>query len=168
METGNLHLLSTYLKKWSYQENKLSLSYSFFTEQGYGRDIIDMRIGAPQNMVNEFLNKIVYKAKDIISSQNESINLSVRFVNETEVQRKLNVFLSKILREFNTNKRSRGRIRMISNRSMDFYYNDFEYEPLDDDTKFYVHLKKIKKDLKNKEMPKQKTETTKPASSYLG
>lgn len=31
------------------------------------------------------------------------------------------------------------------------------------------NLKKIKKDLKNKEMPKQdKTETTKPASSYLG
>ncbi len=30
------------------------------------------------------------------------------------------------------------------------------------------NVKKIKKDLKNKEMPKQKTETTKPASSYLG
>jgi pentatricopeptide repeat protein len=61
-------------------------------------------------------------------------------VNENEAQRKLNVFIGKILKEFNTNKRSRGRIRMISNRSMDFYYNDFEYEPLDDNAKFFVHL----------------------------
>jgi len=29
---------------------------------------------------------------------------------------------------------------MISNRSMDFFYNDFEYESLDDASKFYVHL----------------------------
>ncbi|MHA2275408.1 MAG: tetratricopeptide repeat protein, partial [Candidatus Kariarchaeaceae archaeon] len=61
-------------------------------------------------------------------------------VNETEAQRKLNLFLTKILKEFNTNKRSRGRVRMISSRSMDFYYNDFEYEPLSDQAKFYVHL----------------------------
>ena len=59
---------------------------------------------------------------------------------DPETQRKLNLFLSKILKEFNTNKRSRGRVRMISSRSMDFYYNDFEYEPLSDQEKFYVHL----------------------------
>jgi tetratricopeptide (TPR) repeat protein len=29
---------------------------------------------------------------------------------------------------------------MISSRSMDFYYNDFEYEPLDNQAKYYVHL----------------------------
>jgi tetratricopeptide (TPR) repeat protein len=141
MDRSNLHLLSTYLKKWSYQDNRFSLSFSYFTEKGYSRDIIDMRISSPQNMVNEFLNRVMYKAKDRISNQKkESADLLLQLVNESEVQRKLNVFVGKILKEFNTNKRSRGRIRMISNRSMDFYYNDFEYEPLDDQTKFYVHL----------------------------
>jgi tetratricopeptide (TPR) repeat protein len=141
MEKGNLHLLSTYLKKWSYHENRLSLSYSYFTEQGYERDIIDMRISSPQNMVNEFLNKVMYKAKDkLVLGPIENTEISLQLVNESEVQRKLNTFVGKILKEFNTNKRSRGRIRMISNRSMDFYYNDFEYEPLDDHTKFFVHL----------------------------
>jgi len=141
MEIGNLHLLSTYLKKWSYQENRLTLSYSYFTEQGYGRNMIEMRIGSPQGMVNEFLNRVVYKAKEAMARENGGVTeTSIRLVNETEAQRKLNVFVNKILKEFNTNKRSRGRIRMISNRSMDFYYNDFEYEPLDNQAKFYVHL----------------------------
>jgi pentatricopeptide repeat protein len=92
-----------------------------------------MRVAAPQNMVNDFLNRLMYRAKEKGSG-------SLRIVNESDVQRKLNLFFGKILKEFNTNKRSRGRIRMISNRSMDFYYNDFEYQPLDESVKFYVHL----------------------------
>ncbi len=136
MSIGNLHVLSTYLKKWSYHDNRLSLSYSYFTENGYGRDIVDMRISAPHNMVNEVLNRMVNKAKENF----EGGNTVIKIINEGEVQRKLNMFLGKVLREFNTNKRSRGRVRMISSRSMDFYYNDFEYEPLDDHVKFYVHL----------------------------
>jgi len=141
MDTGNLHLLSTYLKKWSYQENRISVSYSYFTELGYGRQSIDMRINSPQNMVNEFLNRSTYKVKDIYQNSDKiKGEFTIKLVNETEVHRKLNLFLSKILKEFNTNKRSRGRVRMISSRSMDFYYNDFEYEPLNDQAKFYVHL----------------------------
>jgi len=141
METANLHLLSTYLKKWSYQDNRISISYSYFTELGYGRQFIDMRISSPQNMVNEILNRAVHKFRDNhLDSEQVSAELSVKLANETETQRKLNLFISKILKEFNTNKRSRGRVRMISSRSMDFYYNDFEYEPLSDQEKFYVHL----------------------------
>jgi len=141
MDTANLNLLSTYLKKWSYHDNRLSISYSYFTELGYGRQFIDMRISSPQNMVNEFLNRAVHKVKEnCLNSGEVSPEFSVRLINETETQRKLNLFLSKILKEFNTNKRSRGRVRMISSRSMDFYYNDFEYEPLSDQEKFYVHL----------------------------
>ncbi len=136
MTIGNLHVLSTYLKKWSYHDNRLSLSYSYFTEMGYGRDIVDMRISAPHNMVNEVLNRMVGKAKEKFPG-NETV---IKIENEGEVQRKLNMFLGKVLREFNTNKRSRGKVRMISSRSMDFYYNDFEYEPLDAKVKFYVHL----------------------------
>jgi len=141
MDTGNLHLLSTYLKKWSYQENRISVSYSYFTEIGYGRQAVDMRINSPQNMVNELLNRSIYKVKEYYQNSGK-INgeLTIKLVNETEAQRKLNLFLTKILKEFNTNKRSRGRVRMISSRSMDFYYNDFEYEPLSDQAKFYVHL----------------------------
>jgi len=141
MEIRNLHLLSTYLKKWSYQESRISVSFSFFTEQGYGRQFIDLRINSPQNMVNEFLNRAIYKVKESLQNTAEGDgDISLRLVNENETQRKLNVFLSKILKEFNSNKRSRGRVRMISSRSMDFYYNDFEYEPLGDQEKFYVHL----------------------------
>ena len=141
MENGNLHLLSTYLKKWSYQENRLSLSYSYFTALGYGRSIVDMRINSPQIMVNELLNKLIYKVREEISSRSQKPqDTSIKFVNESEIQRKLNMFISKILKEFNTNKRSRGHMRMITHRSMDFYYNDFEYDPLDNTTKFYVHL----------------------------
>jgi hypothetical protein len=141
MDTANLHLLSTYLKKWSYQDNRISISFSYFTELGYGRQFIDMRINSPQNMVNEFLNRAVYRVKEnYIESGKVAAEFSLRLINETESQRKLNVFLSKILKEFNSNKRSRGRVRMISSRSMDFYYNDFEYEPLSDNEKFYVHL----------------------------
>ena len=141
METGNLHLLSTYLKKWSYQENRISVSYSYFTELGYGRQVIDMRINSPQNMVNEFLNRSTYKAKDSYQNSDQVTgDFTIKLVNETEAQRKLNLFLTKILKEFNTNKRSRGRVRMISSRSMDFYYNDFEYEPLSNQAKYYVHL----------------------------
>ncbi len=141
MNTGNLHLLSTYLKKWSYQENRISVSYSYFTEFGYGRQAIDMRINSPQNMVNEFLNRSIYKVKESYQkSAQVKGDYTLKLVSETEAQRKLNLFLTKILKEFNTNKRSRGRVRMISSRSMDFYYNDFEYEPLSDQAKFFVHL----------------------------
>jgi tetratricopeptide (TPR) repeat protein len=141
MEVLTLHLLSTYLKKWSYQENKISISYSFFSELGYERNMVDMRINSPQIMANEFLNNLIYKAKDIIYNTNEAEKAPlIKLYNEAEVQRKLSLFLSKILKEFNTNKRSRGRIRMISSRSMDFYYNDYEYEPAEDSVKFYIHL----------------------------
>jgi tetratricopeptide (TPR) repeat protein len=141
MDTGNLHLLSTSLKKWSYQENRISVSYSYFTELGYGRQAIDMRINSPQNMVNEFLNRAIYKVKELYQNSGKvNGDFTIKLVNETEAQRKLNLFLTKILKEFNTNKRSRGRVRMISSRSMDFYYNDFEYEPLSDEAKYYVHL----------------------------
>jgi tetratricopeptide (TPR) repeat protein len=133
MDLESLHVLSAYLKKWSYQENRLSFSYSYFTERGYGRDFVDMRVASPQSMINDFLNRLVYRAK-------EKGTTTIKIINESDVQRKLNLFFGKILKEFNTNKRSRGRIRMISNRSMDFYYNDFEYQPLDDEVKFYVHL----------------------------
>ncbi len=141
MDVGNLHLLSTYLKKWSYQENRISVSYSYFTELGYGRQAIDMRINSPQNMVDEFLNRAIYKVKELYQNSGKvNADFTIKLVNETEAQRKLNLFLTKILKEFNTNKRSRGRVRMISSRSMDFYYNDFEYEPLSDEAKYYVHL----------------------------
>jgi hypothetical protein len=92
-------------------------------------------------MVNEFLNRSIYKVKENYQKSNRNNGeITIILVNETEAQRKLNLFLSKILKEFNTNKRSRGRVRMISSRSMDFYYNDFEYEPLSDQAKYYVHL----------------------------
>lgn len=106
-------------------------------------------MGSPVNMVNEFLNNVFHRAKENINEHFEADSEEVKMenngsniilVNEPEVKRKLSIFFSKILKEFNNNKRSRGRSRIISTRSLDFYYNDFEYEPLSDEIKFYVHL----------------------------
>lgn len=141
METCELNILSTYLKKWSYNDNRINLSFSFFTEVGYGRSVVDIRINATQNMVNEFLNNVVYKAKEYLSNINsEYANASIRIMGDSAVKGKLHGFFAKMVKEYNNNKRSHGRSRMISNRSMDFFYNDFEYESLDDSSKFFVHL----------------------------
>jgi len=146
MESLNLHLLSTYLKKWSFDDNRIALNYSFCHENGYERSRFETRIGMPANMANDFLNNVFHTAKEKLleeADNNGTENLiggNIFLVNESEVKRKLGVFLSKINREFNQNKRSRGRSRMISTRSLDFYYNDFEFEPLESRVKFYVHL----------------------------
>ncbi len=146
MGFNELYLLSTYLKKWSFGENRISLNYSFTINETYERNSIDMRLGSPVNMVNELLNHIFHGSKNLMGGlenkkeieNGQSVNISL--LNEPEVKRKLSVFLSKILREFNQNKRSRGRFKMITTRSLDFYYNDFEFEPLAEDIKFYVYL----------------------------
>ncbi len=141
MEIEELHLLSVYLKKWSYQDNRISISYSYYSRLGYGRNMVDMRINSPQIMVTDFLSNVYYKSKELFGSIDENGNKSpVKLSNESEVKRKLHMYLSKILKEFNANKRTHGKVRMISSRSMDFYYNDFEYEPLDEEGKFYVHM----------------------------
>ncbi len=146
MITCNLHLLSAYLKKWSYTENKITLNYSFCAECGYERSFVDLRIAAPANMTNEIMNNIFYKAKEVglrhIQDEENAqpAQVSILLVNESEIKRKITIFLSKILKEFNQNKRSRGRSRMITTRSLDFYYNDFEFEPLPTEIKFFVHL----------------------------
>lgn len=147
MDSINLYLLSTYLKKWSFNDNRITLNYSFSSEIGYERSHIDMRINSPMNMTNEFLNNVFYNAKEKIhelilnNKKQEDFNANnISLVNEAETKQKLSTFLTRIVKEFNQNKNARGRSRMISTRSLDFYYNDFEFEPLDDEIKFYVHL----------------------------
>lgn len=147
MESINLHLLSTYLKKWSFDDNRIALNYSFCHEQGYERSRFEVRIGVPANMTNDFLNNVFHTAKERLAENlndkgesGNSIGSNIFLVNESEVKRKLGVFIAKVNKEFTQNKRSRGRTRMISTRSLDFYYNDFEFEPLADQIKFYVHL----------------------------
>jgi len=146
MVTCNLHLLSAYLKKWSYNENKITINYSFCAECGYERSFIDLRIAAPAHMTNEIMNNIFYKAKEVgLRSKKKGEELSpqdvkIILVNEFDIKRKISIFLSKILKEYNQNKKSRGRSRMITTRSLDFYYNDFEFEPLSNEIKFFVHL----------------------------
>lgn len=147
MNSINFYLLSTYLKKWSFNDNRITLNYSFCLDNEYERNHVDMRLSAPMNMVNDFLNNIFHRAKEkinekaLIDEDSSTNNLNNIFlVNEADIKRKLSIFINKILKEFNLNKRSRGRTRMISTRSLDFYYNDYEFEPLSDDIKFFVHL----------------------------
>jgi tetratricopeptide (TPR) repeat protein len=108
----------------------------------YVRNKIDMRISSPLNMVNEFMNHCFHKAKEILNGELSEGQQAENFVmvNESEIKMKLTAFLTKIMRVFNQNKKSQGRQRMIATRSLDLYYNDFEFEPLDDEIKFYVHL----------------------------
>jgi len=141
MEICELNILSVYLKKWSYHDNRINLSFSFFTDVGYGRSAVDMRINNPQVMVNEFLNNVVYRTKEYFTNiEHEYASASMKIMSDSSVKSKMQGFFMKMVKEYNNNKKSRGRSRMISNRSMDFFYNDFEYESLDDSSKFYVHL----------------------------
>ena len=68
MDICELNILSVYLKKWSYHDNRINLSFSFFTDAGYGRSAVDMRINNPQVMVNEFLNNVVYRTKEYFTN----------------------------------------------------------------------------------------------------
>ena len=146
MEFNHLYLLSTYLKKWSFGDSRISLNYSFCMNGTYVRNYVDMRMSAPLNMVNEFMNHCFYRAKEQVSGETgdtegmQQAGQNIVLVNESEIKLKLSAFITKIQKEFNTNKRSNGRQRMISTRSLDFFYNDFEFEPLDDEIKFFVHL----------------------------
>ncbi len=145
MEHNHMYLLSAYLRKWSFGDGRISFNYSFCMNDQYIRNQIDMRISAPVNMMNEILNHSFHRAKELVSEMAEESktpenNNNIVLVSEPEVRQKLSAFLSKMLREFNNNKRSNGRQRMISARSLDFYYNDYEFEPLSDEIKFYVHL----------------------------
>lgn len=138
MEQYKLHILSVYLKKWSYTENKLTLNYSFCIDENYLRKHRDLKFAKATNMVNEILAQAIKDSK--YSNGNNEKGFQSKLVNEGEVRKKLNDFFLKISKEFNQNKKSHGKSRMISSRSVDFYYNDTEYELLEDGIKFYVHL----------------------------
>lgn len=138
MKPSDLYILSAYLKKWSYVDNKLTVNYTFCINDGYQRRHKELRLTRTAAMVTELLNQILKDAKSAI--ENETVEEPINFVNDVEVKKKLNAFFNKISKEFKNNKKSRGKSRMISSRSIDFYYNDFEYEQLSDDVKFYVHL----------------------------
>jgi len=138
MEQAGLFILSAYLKKWSYGENKLTVNYTFCIDDSYFRKHKELRISKSTSMVADLIaqiNKDIAQINDISDSHS-----SVQIVNESEVKKKLNNFLAKIIKEFKQNKKSHGKSRMISSRSIDFFYNDQEYEQVDDNVKFYVHL----------------------------
>lgn len=138
MEQSGLFILSAYLKKWSYGENKLTVNYTYCMDDSYQRKHKELRISKSINMVIEFLNQIKKDAEQL--KENSDSDISAEIVNDSEVKKKLNNFFAKIVKEFKQNKKSRGKSRMISSRSIDFFYNDEEYEQLDENVKFYVHL----------------------------
>jgi tetratricopeptide (TPR) repeat protein len=140
METVNIHLLSVYLKKWSYGDNKLTLNYSYCTETDYWRGQMQTRISLPHNLAMELMNRVFKEAKEKILNKNNKNNKKVVFVGESDAIQKLTTFFTKINKEYNNNKRSKGKFKMISSRSMDLYYNEYEYAPLKDNIKFFVHL----------------------------
>ncbi len=140
MEAINLYILSAYLKKWSYNENKFTVNYSYCSDSEYGRGYIPLKIASPRNMANDFMNHIFTEARGKFRLEDDSISVRVVLVNESEVLQKLSEFFTKINREYNNNKRSSGKSRMISARSLDLYYNEYEYDPLNDTVKFFVHL----------------------------
>lgn len=138
MNQSGLFILSAYLKKWSYGENKITINYTFCMGESYHRKHKELRIAKSTKMVSDILiqlNKDGAQVNEITDS-----DIPLKLVNESEVKKKLNNFFSKIIKEFKQNKKSHGRSRMISSRSIDFFYNDEEYEQVDDNIKFYVHL----------------------------
>jgi len=134
----DLYILSAYLKKWSYKDNKITVNFTFCINGNYQRKHKELRFVQTPSMVKELLSQIVKDAKNSINTGTESSNITL--VNEEEVKNKMSMFFTKITKEFKQNKKTSGKSRMISSRSIDFYYNDVEYEQLSDDVKFYVHL----------------------------
>ena len=138
MEQQKLHLLSVYLKKWSYGENKLTINYSFCVQGKYYRKHRELKLVKALKMVSEISAQLIKDAKN--TERNSDVGFQVKLTNEGEVKKKLSSFFVKIAKEFSQNKKSRGKSRMISSRSVDFYYTDTDYELLDDEIKFFVHL----------------------------
>ncbi len=141
----DLFLLSIYLKKWSYGDKKITFNYSFTVAGQYERFFVEMRVTPPANMGNELLSSVYYRAKDRLINQKDmelapEETVQINMVNEAEIKRKIGVYITKILKEFNNNRKSQGKSRMITSRSLDFFYNDFEFEPLSDEIKFFIHL----------------------------
>ncbi len=140
MEPVNIYILSVYLKKWSYGDNKFTINFSYCTNSQYERGQISLKIASPHTLASELMNVIFTEAREKLSGENTNGKVNIALVNESDARQKLTGFFSKINREYNTNKRSSGKSRMINSRSLDFYYNEYEYAPLDDDIKFFVHL----------------------------
>ncbi len=138
MEDQKLYLLSIYLKKWSYGDNKLTVNYSFSYGDKYQRKHKELRLGKTTKMLSDFIEQL-YKDLDGHEKNGKLKNRPGLF-NDGETRKKLNTFFQKVTKEFSQNKKSRGKSRMISARSVDFYYSDKDYGQLDDATKFFVHI----------------------------
>ncbi len=138
MEQSAVYILSAYLKKWSYGDNKLTFNYTFCVNDEYLRKQKEIRFSKPAPMANEIINQIMKDAR--ITQNNDTNNKPVYVFNEGDAKSKLTIFFSKISNEFKQNKKSNGKSRMISSRSIDFYYIDTDYEKISDDVRFYVHL----------------------------
>lgn len=140
----NLYLLSCYLKKWTYRENKVTINVSFVIDDHYLRTEVKMRVGSPLTMVNEIMSSVFQYAKECLLENNNELESqqigAIQLIHDSENKQKLSVFLGKLLKDYHLNKKSNGHSRMISNRSLDFYYHDFEFEPLEDNVKFYIYL----------------------------
>lgn len=138
MEQSTIYILSIYLKKWSYGDNKLTFNYTLCFENEYLRKHKEIRFSKPATMISEILAQLIKDAKNALADNKK--NNPIILYNEGDAKSKLNTFFSKISNEFKVNKKSNGKSRMISARSVDFYYVDIDYEQISDDVKFFVHL----------------------------
>jgi len=133
MSSEYLYVLSAYLRKWSYKDNRFTVNYTFCLNGSYYRKHVDLRIGRSDVLVSQLLNDVVQQARENNAAESFTI------YNENDLKQKLDHFFKKIVKEFRNNKQNR-KTRMISTRSIDFFYNDHDYEQLDDTIRFFVHL----------------------------
>ena len=74
MDSTDIYLLSVYLKKWSYNDNRFTINYSFSIENyEYQRKYIDLRAGRNQNIVDDILNQLLRDAKQLSDDKNLKI-----------------------------------------------------------------------------------------------
>lgn len=139
-EQKDVYLLSCYLKKWSYVENKMTVNYSICWDGHYQRRHKEFRLGNAVALAGELLGQVMKDARYILSRNEPDVYWHINIFNYNDVKPKTISFFSKIVKEFKNNKRSNGKSRMIMARSLDFFYNDVDYNQLPDDIKFYVHL----------------------------
>lgn len=137
MKQNTLYVLSIYLKKWSYIDNKATFNYAFVINDRYFRKHHELRMTKNIDLAAELLKFFMEDAKQ---GYDVTGNAPLALCTESEIHSKLELFTKNVCKEFMDNKKSGGKSRMISSRSVDLYYNDKEYEMISDDLRFYVHL----------------------------
>ncbi len=134
-----IHILSVYLKKWSFGENRFTINYAFTANDLYRRRHKEFHMTKSEQLLDEFFEQIKTDSLNALHEKG-SENYNLQIMQFEIVRPLLKNYFENIVKEFKGKKNASGKMRMNLSRSMDLYYKENAYSLLDDRIKFYVHL----------------------------